>query len=124
MQFMLCSVDFNDSVAVLTLLYLLLAHTGSLGCNYSERAPVLNLEVLPCQYLCTMLLSMFSITLTTLSSSLPSLQAPLSRTCRKFFLLSHRVPILHPSTSPSISDDQLPPSTVPQCWSPSLQREF
>lgn len=85
---MLCSIDFNDSVAVLTLLYLLLAHTGSLHCNYSERAPVLNPEVLPCQYLCTMLLSIFSITLTTLSSFLLSLQTPLSRTCHEFFLLS------------------------------------
>lgn len=76
---MLCSVDFNDSVAVLTLLYLLLAHTGSLGCNYSERAPVLNLEVLPCQYLCTMFLGVFSITFTILSFFLLPLQAPLSR---------------------------------------------
>lgn len=88
MQFMLCSIDFNDSVAVLTLLYLLLAHTGSLGCNYSERALVLNPEVLPCQYLCTTLLSRFSVTFTTLSFFLLSLQAPSSRTCHKFFLLS------------------------------------
>lgn len=84
MQFMLCSIDFNDSVAVLTLLYLLLAYTGSLRCNYSERAPVLNQEALPCQCLCTMLLSVFSITLTTLSFFLLSLQAPLFRTHCKF----------------------------------------
>lgn len=37
---MLCSVDFNDSVAVLTLLYLLLAHTGSIHCSHSECVPL------------------------------------------------------------------------------------
>lgn len=86
---MLCSVDFNDSVAVLTLLYLLLAHTGSVDYSHSQHVRVLNLEVLPCQYLCTMLLNMLFITLTMLSPFLWSLQAPLSTTCPKFFFTSH-----------------------------------
>ena len=121
---MLCSVDFNDSVAVLTLLYLLLAHTGSVCCSHSEHVPVLNSEVLPCQYLCTMVLKMFFITLTILSLFLLSLQAPLSTTCCKFFPLSYSVPIFYPSISPSVSGHQLPPSAVPHCQSPSLRSEF
>lgn len=110
---MLCSVDFNNSVAVLTLLYLLLAHTGRARCSHSEHVPVLNPEVLSCQYLCTMLLSMFFLTLTILSLFLLSLQAPLFATYCKFFPLSYRVPTFYPSTSPTFSCPTLSVS-IPQ----------
>lgn len=63
---MLCSVDSNDSVVVLTLLYLLLAHVRHAHCSHSEHVPALNPEVLPYQYLFTMLLSIFCLILTTL----------------------------------------------------------
>lgn len=121
---MLCSVDFNDSVAVLTLLYLLLAHTGSVRCSHSERVPVLNPEVLPYWYLRTMLLNMLFITLTMLPLFFLSLQAPFSRTCHKFFPLSYRIPLFYPSISHSVSGHQYPPSAVTRCQSPSLRPEF
>lgn len=95
---MLCSIDFNDSVAVLTLLYLLLAHICSIRCSHSERVPVLNPEVLPCQYLFTMLLNMFFITLTTFLFLL-SQQALSSMQCLKVSHTashSYMVPIFTP----------------------------
>lgn len=76
------------TVAVLTLLYLLLAHIGSIHCSHSEHVHVLNLEVLLCQYLSTTLLNMLFISSTMLSLFLWSLQAPLSTTCLKFGFFS------------------------------------
>lgn len=122
---MLCSVDFNDSVAVLTLLYLLVAHTGSVRCSHSEHVPILNPEGLPCQYLCTVLLNMLFRTLTILSLFPLSLQALLSTTYHKslFPSFSHRVPVFYLSIFSSVSGHQLPPSAVPHCHSPPLRSE-
>lgn len=122
-NFMLCSIDFNDSVAVLTLLYLLLAHIRSIRCSHSERVPVLNPEVLPCQYLFTMLLNMFFISL-TVSLFLLFQQALSSTQCLKVSrTTSHprRVPIFTPehlsfsirSPTPTLSYPMLPVS-IPQ----------
>lgn len=47
------------------------------------------LEVLPCQYLCTMFPNMLFVTLTMLSLFLLSLQTPLSTTRHKVFFPSH-----------------------------------
>lgn len=124
-NFMLCSIDFNDSVAVLTLLYLLLAHIRSIRCSHSQRVPVLNPEVLPCQYLFTMLLNMFFISL-TVSLFLLSQQALSSTQCLKVSRTtshSRRVPIFTPehlsfsirSPTPTLSYPMLPVS-IPQVW--------